>query len=101
MKNSSSNSNRKQDCISPIDGRYGSKTANFRSIFSEYGLIFYRVKVEVRWLQKLAAHPSISEVPEFSAATNQQLDDIVTNFSEAHAQRIKDRKIDKITGKTT
>lgn len=76
--------------VSPIDGRYGSKTADFRPIFSEYGLIFYRVKVEVRWLQKLAAHPGVTEVPEFSAATNQQLDDIVTNFNEVHAQRIKD-----------
>ena len=41
--------------ISPVDGRYGSKTKDLRPIFSEYGLIYYRVLVEVRWLQALAA----------------------------------------------
>jgi adenylosuccinate lyase len=78
------------NAVSPIDGRYGSKTADFRSIFSEYGLIYYRVEVEIRWLQKLAENPGITEVPAFSSATNQQLNNIVTNFNESHAQRIKD-----------
>ncbi len=41
--------------ISPVDGRYGSKTEELRPIFSEFGLVKYRVTVEVRWLQKLAA----------------------------------------------
>ncbi len=41
--------------ISPIDGRYGNKTADLRPIFSEYGLIRHRLHVEVRWLQALAA----------------------------------------------
>ncbi|HCO59500.1 MAG TPA: adenylosuccinate lyase, partial [Porticoccaceae bacterium] len=40
--------------VSPIDGRYGAKTDDFRAVFSEYGLIKYRVLVEVRWLQHLA-----------------------------------------------
>ncbi|MFA5631431.1 MAG: adenylosuccinate lyase [Porticoccaceae bacterium] len=76
--------------ISPIDGRYGDKTALLRNIFSEYGLIRARVLVEIRWLQKLANHPGIAEVPPFSASANALLDGIVDNFSEADAQRIKD-----------
>lgn len=76
--------------ISPIDGRYGGKTAPLREIFSEYGLIKYRVLVEVRWLQCLAQHPDIAEVPPFSAAANALLDALVDNFSEQDAQRIKD-----------
>ncbi len=76
--------------IAPIDGRYGSKTEALRPIFSEYGLIRHRVLVEVRWLQALAAWDAIAEVPAFSAATNAQLDQIVSGFSEADAQRVKD-----------
>ena len=60
--------------VSPVDGRYGSKTAALRPIFSEYGLIRFRVQVEVRWLQCLAAHPGISEVAPFSDAANAILD---------------------------
>jgi adenylosuccinate lyase len=76
--------------ISPIDGRYGGKTAPLRAIFSEYGLIKARVTVEIRWLQKLANHPGIAEVSPFSAETNALLDGIVANFSEADAARIKE-----------
>ncbi|MGJ8693188.1 MAG: adenylosuccinate lyase [Thalassotalea sp.] len=76
--------------ISPVDGRYGSKTKALRPIFSEFGLIKYRVTVEVRWLQKLAATAEIAEVPAFSADATAVLDAIVTNFSEADAQKIKD-----------
>jgi adenylosuccinate lyase len=76
--------------ISPLDGRYGNKTIPLRAIFSEYGLIRARVEVEIRWLQRLADHDAIPEVPAFSANTNAQLNDIVSNFSEADAQRIKD-----------
>ena len=46
--------------VSPVDGRYGSKTADLRPIFSEFGLIRHRVLVEVRWLQALAAEPPAS-----------------------------------------
>ena len=76
--------------ISPIDGRYGSKTASLRGIFSEFGLIRARVEVEIRWLQCLANHPGISEVPAFSAEADKLLNAIVDDFSEASAQRIKD-----------
>ncbi|MAS25591.1 MAG: adenylosuccinate lyase [Oceanospirillaceae bacterium] len=75
--------------VSPVDGRYGSKTIDLRPVFSEYGLIRARVEVEIRWLQRLAAHEGIAEVPAFSAAANAQLDSIVADFSEEDAQRIK------------
>ena len=75
--------------ISPIDGRYGSKTASLRGVFSEFGLIKNRVLVEVRWLQCLAAHPAISEVPPFSDKANALLNNIVDNFSEQDALAIK------------
>lgn len=76
--------------VSPIDGRYGSKTADLRDVFSEYGLIRCRVEVEIRWLQRLAEHAEIAEVPAFSAETNAQLDKIVSEFNESDAQKIKD-----------
>ncbi|WP_278801292.1 adenylosuccinate lyase [Marinobacter nauticus] len=76
--------------ISPVDGRYGSKVSVFRSIFSEYGLIRNRVTVEIRWLQKLAAHPAITEVPAFSAEANAFLDKMVNEFSLADAEQIKE-----------
>lgn len=76
--------------ISPVDGRYGSKAAALRPIFSEYGLIKYRVAVEVRWLQTLAQTPGIEEVPALSAEAIARLDQIIENFNEADAQRVKD-----------
>lgn len=76
--------------VSPIDGRYGAKTSSLRTIFSEFGLIKYRVQVEVRWLQQLANHPGISEVPAFSAATNDFLEQLLAEFDESHAAAVKD-----------
>ncbi|WP_438863053.1 adenylosuccinate lyase [Neptunicella sp.] len=76
--------------ISPVDGRYGNKTTELRTIFSEFGLTKYRVQVEVRWLQMLASQPDIAEVPALSSQANQLLDSIVSDFSLADAQRIKD-----------
>ena len=75
--------------ISPVDGRYGRKTDALRPIFSEYGLIRHRVIVEVRWLQALAAHDAISEVPALSSHADRLLNDVVENFSEQDAQRVK------------
>ena len=76
--------------VSPVDGRYGSKTASLRSIFSEYGLIRFRVQVEVRWLQCLAAHPGVPEVGPFSDQANQLLDRLADDFQLEHAERIKE-----------
>jgi len=75
--------------ISPADGRYGSKTKELRAIFSEFGLIKYRVIVEIRWLQALSDNEKIAEVQAFSEATNSQLEAIIDNFSEADAARVK------------
>ncbi|MGF1876269.1 adenylosuccinate lyase [Photobacterium frigidiphilum] len=75
--------------VSPVDGRYGSKTSVLRSIFSEFGLLKYRTIVEIRWLQKLAATDAIVEVPAFSDEANQFLDRVAADFSEEDALRIK------------
>ncbi len=75
--------------VSPIDGRYGSKTESLRGIFSEYGLIYHRVLVEVRWLQSLAAHEQIGEVPPLSEHANGILERIISDFSLEDAQRVK------------
>jgi adenylosuccinate lyase len=75
--------------VSPIDGRYGDKTAELREVFSEYGLIKRRVLVEVRWLQCLSAHPGIPEVPALSTDANALLETIQGGFSVADAQRVK------------
>ncbi len=76
--------------VSPIDGRYGSKTAPLRDVFSEFGLIKRRVLVEVRWLQRLAALPGVEEVPTLSAEANRLLEAIIDEFGEVDARRIKD-----------
>lgn len=81
--------------ISPIDGRYAAKTASLRPIFSEYGLIYHRLLVEIRWLQSLSGFADIGEVPAFSAAANDLLETILANFDPAQAQRIK--QIEKTT----
>lgn len=78
------------NAVSPVDGRYGSKTIALRSIFSEFGLIRFRVEVEVRWLQQLSRMAGVPEVPAFSAATNAFLDSIVVNFNSDDAQAVKD-----------
>jgi len=76
--------------VSPIDGRYARATASLRNICSEYGLIRFRVLVEVRWLQRLGQNSRIPEVPAFSTKANTLLNDIVENFDESDAQRVKD-----------
>ena len=75
--------------ISPIDGRYSDKTDILRPLCSEYGLFYFRVLIEIRWLQALAAHSGIQEISKFSPTTQQQLNDIIKNFSLEDAERIK------------
>ena len=75
--------------VSPVDGRYGGKTESYRTIFSEYGLIRHRVLVEVRWLQSLAAHHQIPEVPALGEHANNLLNKLVEQFSFEDAQRVK------------
>ncbi|MEO9333154.1 adenylosuccinate lyase [Ectopseudomonas guguanensis] len=76
--------------VSPVDGRYAGKTSALRPIFSEYGLIRSRVLVEVRWLQRLAAHEGIPEVAPFSAEANALLNELTENFAVEHAERVKE-----------
>src|SRR5687767_10726029 len=75
--------------LSPLDGRYADKCDTLRNIFSEYGLIRFRTVVEVRWLQALAGHPGIEELPAFDNKTNAFLDALLHAFSVADAERIK------------
>ena len=81
--------------ISPIDGRYSAKTGPLKAIFSEYGLVKYRLLVEVRWLEAMSKNSQISEVPEFSLKSKNVLSNIVDNFSLEDAKVIKE--IEKTT----
>jgi adenylosuccinate lyase len=76
--------------LSPLDGRYEKKIAPLRALFSEYGLIRFRVLVEVRWLIALADWAALEEVPAFSAAARADLEAVATGFSEADARRVKE-----------
>ena len=81
--------------ISPIDGRYSDKTSALKPIFSEFGLMKYRLLVEVRWLEALSKNSNISEVPSFSSEVNKKLLAIANNFSIEDAKAIKE--IEKTT----
>jgi len=76
--------------LSPLDGRYRRSGASLAAYFSEYGLIRYRVRVEIEWLKALAREPAIAEVPPFSAATLAELDAIATGLTTTDAQRVKE-----------
>ena len=75
--------------LSPADGRYADKVNSLRDIHSEYGLIRYRVLVEVRWLQWLADNPDIAELGPLSSVMKDVLNDIVDEFSLDDAERVK------------
>ena len=81
--------------VSPLDGRYAEKTAALRRTFSEYGLMYHRLTVEIRWLESLAENPAIPEVPPLSREASRHLHSIIENFTEAEARRIKE--IEKTT----
>jgi adenylosuccinate lyase len=75
--------------LSPADGRYADKVNSLRDICSEYGLIRYRVLVEVRWLQWLADESSVGEVGPLSSVMKDVLNNIVDDFSLDDAERVK------------
>jgi adenylosuccinate lyase len=75
--------------LSPLDGRYYGKVDALRRHFSEYGLIRYRVLIEIEWLKALSREAGIKEVEPFSATTLLQLDQLVTQFSKDDAEQIK------------
>jgi adenylosuccinate lyase len=81
--------------ISPVDGRYASKLDALRGIFSEFGLIRYRVRVELQWLEKLASHPGLPEVRALSADALTFLHDLGRDFSTQDAARV--REIERTT----
>ncbi|CAL4042658.1 Adenylosuccinate lyase [Buchnera aphidicola (Takecallis arundicolens)] len=75
--------------ISPIDGRYHKSTLMLKNIFSEYGFLKFRVKIEIRWLQQLSFIPDITELPNFNDSINQVLNNIVNDFNYDDALEIK------------
>ena len=75
--------------ISPLDGRYGAKTEKLRSIVSEYGLIFYRLSIEIDWLIALSENAQIKEVKKLSPAEQTFLKKILKSFNEKEAEHIK------------
>ncbi|WP_019216476.1 adenylosuccinate lyase [Legionella tunisiensis] len=77
------------NAISPIDGRYLKKTSALSPYFSEFALTYYRLMVEIRWLESLAANKEITEVPELDKESRNYLDEILSNFNEAEAEKIK------------
>ncbi len=75
--------------LSPADGRYADKVNSLRDIFSEYGLIRFRVLVEVRWLQRLADEQQIAELGPVSSVMKDVLNNVVDAFSLDDAERVK------------
>ena len=75
--------------LTPLDGRYRRSGDKLAPYFSEFGLIKYRVRVEIEWLKALAAEPAIAEVPAFAPATVAELDAVAANFSLADAEAVK------------
>ncbi len=75
--------------LSPLDGRYASKTRALQDHFSEFALIRLRVRMEIAWLKALAADPAFDLLAAFSAATVAELDRVAAGFSVADAERVK------------
>jgi adenylosuccinate lyase len=76
--------------ISPLEGRYAEKVAELRPIFSEFGLIKFRVLVEIQWLQLLIAQANLPELKSVSTNVYNLLEDIYAKFSESDAERVKE-----------
>ncbi|STX50819.1 adenylosuccinate lyase [Legionella busanensis] len=77
------------NAISPIDGRYQKKSSALSPYFSEFALIYYRLMVEVEWLKSLAANPDIKEVPNLDADSKAFLAEIISQFNESEAEKVK------------
>ncbi len=75
--------------LSPADGRYSQKVNDLRDIFSEYGLIRFRILVEIRWLQCLADEPAVTELAPLTSVMKDVLNHIVDNFSIDDAEHVK------------
>ena len=75
--------------ISPLDGRYNKSVESLRAITSEFGLIKYRVIVEIKWFIHLSKNKKIKELPELTIKENRYLIDLIDNFNLSDAKRIK------------
>jgi adenylosuccinate lyase len=80
---------RELTAVSPLDGRYAARTQALRRVASEYGLIRYRVQVEVRWLEALCAHPGLPEAKPLSPPAREFLATLVRDFGVGDAERVK------------
>lgn len=81
--------------ISPIDGRYQDKTAPLQPYFSEFALIKYRVRVELKWLSALGKEPKITELPPFTKSQEDIFENLIQNFTLEDAMTIK--KLEGVT----
>lgn len=75
--------------ISPLDGRYAEKVDEFRPIFSEFGLIYYRLTIEIRWLQTLSKERKIKQLQKFTRVENQFLEALIDEFDTDEAEKVK------------
>ena len=75
--------------ISPLDGRYNKSVESLRAITSEFGLIKYRVIIEIKWFIHLSKTKKIKELPELTIKENRYLIDLIDNFNLSDAKRIK------------
>lgn len=75
--------------ISPIDGRYASKTNSLSPFFSEFAFMYYRLMIEVRWLESLAENPGILEIPVFDTQSKIFLEEVIDHFDEDEAKKVK------------
>ena len=75
--------------LSPVDGRYHSKTEPLRNMLSEFGLIKYRIAIEVRWLQHLSNQPELPEIPKLSDNDHSFLNHLVDQFNVSDAEQVK------------
>lgn len=78
------------NAISPIDGRYTNKTRTLSPYFSEFALIYYRLMVEIRWIESLAANETITEVGTLDSQSKEFLANLITNFDESEAEKVKE-----------
>lgn len=76
--------------LSPLDGRYTISTQELHKLASEYGLMYYRVKVEIEWFKILAQTPEIAEIPTLSDSAEHYLNQVIENFDIDEAQHIKE-----------
>ncbi len=75
--------------LSPLDGRYQRKVAALSGFFSEFGLIRFRVQVEIAWLKAISTEPALTEISPMSAASIKHLDELGRNFSLEDAEAVK------------